>query len=79
MIGHPAKRLHICLQYCKAKATDILHSTPTEETYKHIIEALEGHYGDHQVAAAYWSQLKAKIQLRGESLQEFAAVTEQLA
>jgi hypothetical protein len=28
--------------------------------------------------AAYWSQLKARIQLSGESLQEFAAAIEQL-
>jgi hypothetical protein len=34
---------------------------------------------DHQLEVAYWSQFKARTKLRGESLQESAAATEQLA
>jgi hypothetical protein len=43
------------------------HSVPAEVTYKDVIEVLEDLYGDHQLAAAYRSQLT------GEFLQEFAA------
>jgi hypothetical protein len=44
-----------------------------------IVGALKGRYGDSQLAAAYRAQLKARTQLIGESLQEFAAAVEQLA
>jgi hypothetical protein len=40
----------------------------TGATHKDIIGALKGRYGDHQLAAAYRVQLKATIQLIGESL-----------
>jgi hypothetical protein len=36
-------------------------------------------YRDHQLEAVYWSQFKARTKLRGESLQESAAATGQLA
>jgi hypothetical protein len=40
---------------------------------------IKGHYADHLLVAAYWSQLKARTQVDAESLLEFAVVTEQLA
>jgi hypothetical protein len=38
-----------------------------------------GHYGDHLVAVAYQAQLKVRIQLNSESLQESTAAVEQFA
>jgi hypothetical protein len=58
---------------------DILHSVPTEATYEDIVEALKDSYADLQPAAAYRSQLKARTQANGETLQEFAAAIDKLA
>jgi hypothetical protein len=41
-------------------------------TYKDITEALENGYNDHHLEAAFNSQLKRRIQVTGESLEEFA-------
>jgi hypothetical protein len=43
------------------------------------VKVLEGRYGDHQLAAAYCSRLKARIQLSSESLQVFATGLKQFA
>jgi hypothetical protein len=43
------------------------------------VKVLEGRYGDHQLAAAYCSWLKARIQLSSESLQVFATGMKQFA
>jgi hypothetical protein len=40
---------------------------------------LKGHYSDHQLVAAYWSELKAWTQLSSESLHEFAVAIYLLA
>jgi len=61
------------------KAADILHTVPAKATYEDIMESLRDRFGDHQLAAAYQSQLKARVQKSGETLQEFAAAVEQLA
>jgi hypothetical protein len=37
------------------------------------------HFGDHQLAADYRSQLKVRLQASGDTLQEFAAAVEQVA
>jgi hypothetical protein len=58
------------------KAADILHTVPGEATYKAIVGALPDRFGNHQVAAAYRSQLKARTQASDETLQEFAAAVE---
>jgi hypothetical protein len=63
----------------QGQAADVRNGVPTEGTYERIIEALGSHCGDHQLSGAYRSQLKAKTQLVGKSLQEFGAATEQLA
>jgi hypothetical protein len=55
---------------------DILHSVRTAATYEETVEALKDSYEDLQPAAAYWSQLKARTQVNGETLQEFAAAIE---
>lgn len=47
-------------------------------TYEEIIEALESHCGDHQLAAVYCSQLKARIQHVDEFLPAFATAIEKL-
>jgi hypothetical protein len=47
--------------------------------YEETIEALEDHFGDQHLAAAYRSQLKTWTQKAIESLQEFATAIEQLA
>jgi hypothetical protein len=51
---------------------------PAEATYKDIVGALLDRFGDHQLAPSYRSQLKARAQASGETLQEFAAAVEQL-
>ena len=55
------------------KAADILHTVPAEATYEDIVESLRDRFGDHQLAAAYRSQLNARVQESGETLQEFTA------
>jgi hypothetical protein len=47
--------------------------------YESIVRALKGCYGDRQLAAAYWVQLKTRTQLISESLQDLAAAVKQLA
>jgi hypothetical protein len=61
----------------QGQAFDVLHSVPVQAGYEDIIEALEGHYWDHQLTTAYHSQLRARTQLSCMLLQEFAAITEQ--
>lgn len=82
-----------CRQYSTANMMPSLVTTighPTRKPCMHrlailqghaanIIGALKGYYGNHQLVVAYWSQLKASIQLSGKSLQEFAATSEQMA
>jgi hypothetical protein len=53
------KALHL-LNVLQEQAADIPHSVPAGVTYKDIIRAITGHYGDHQLAAAYQAQLKAR-------------------
>jgi hypothetical protein len=60
-------------------AADILHSVPAEATYEDTVGVLKGHYGDHQLAAAYQLQFKARTQLSSSSLQEFTMAVKQLA
>jgi hypothetical protein len=50
------------------QTADHLHSVPSGAAYEDIVRALEGRYGDHQLAAAYRSQLMNRIQLSGKLL-----------
>jgi len=61
------------LSVLHGKAADILHTVPPEATYEGIAGALRDRFGNHQLAAAYRSQLKARTQASEETLQEFAA------
>jgi len=72
------KAAHL-LSVLQGKAADILHTVPAEAKYEDIVGALQDRFGDHQLAAAYRSQLKARVQASSETLQEFAAAVEQLA
>jgi hypothetical protein len=58
---------------------DVLHSFQPKPHFEDIVGALKGRYGDHRLAASYRAQLKAALQLIGESPQKFAAAVEQLA
>jgi len=58
---------------------DILQTMLPEATYEDIVESLRDRFGDHQLAVAYRSQLKARVQATGETLREFAAAIQQLA
>jgi hypothetical protein len=49
------------------------YAVPAEEMHDNIIGALKSHYRNHQLAPAYWSQFRARIQLCSKLLQEFAA------
>jgi hypothetical protein len=51
---------------------------PAGAVYEDTVRALKSHYGDHQLAATYQAQLKARTQLTSKSLQDLAAATEQL-
>jgi hypothetical protein len=51
---------------------------PTEATYEDVGEFWD-RFGDHNLTAAYWSQLKARVQTSGGMIQEFAAAVEQMA
>ena len=62
------KAAHL-LSVLRGKAAHVLHTVPTEATYEDIVESLRDHFGDHQLAAAYRSQLKARVQTSGETLQ----------
>jgi hypothetical protein len=48
-------------------------------SYEDIVGALKDRFGDNQLVAAYRSQLKSRIEMSGETLQEFAAAVEQLS
>ena len=67
------------LSVLQGKAVDILHTVPADAKYEDIVGALQDRFGDHQLAAAYRSRLKARVQASSETLQEFAAAVEQLA
>ncbi|XP_069668773.1 uncharacterized protein [Periplaneta americana] len=75
----PAEKTTQLLAALQGQASEILHSVPEDGTAAEIMAALEGRYGDHQLAAAFRTQLKTKVQQSGESLQEFAMAVEQLA
>jgi hypothetical protein len=71
------KAVHL-LAVMQGQVADILHSVPASLTYEDTVGVLKGHYGDHQLVADVPAQLKNKIQLVGESLQELGAAVEQL-
>jgi hypothetical protein len=75
----PREKAAYILSVLQGQAVDFLHSVPEEATYEDIVGALQDRFGDHQLAAAYRSQLKTRVQTGGETLQEFAASVEQLA
>jgi hypothetical protein len=60
------------------QADGILHSVSGEALYEDIVGALQDRFGDHQLAAAYRSQLNVILQTSGETLQDFDAAVEQL-
>jgi hypothetical protein len=77
MSGRPERRPLIFSVPCGARLP-VFYSGPAEASYN-IIGALRDRFGYCQLAAAYRSQLKARVQTSGEILQEFAAAVEQLA
>jgi hypothetical protein len=66
------------LSVLHGKAADNLHTVPAAATCEAIVGALRDRIGDHQLKAAYRSQLKTMTQ-GNETLQEFQAAVEQLA
>jgi hypothetical protein len=75
----PREKAADFLSVPQGQASDILHSVPAETSYEDIVRAMQNRFVDHQLAAACRSQLKARVQMSGETLQEFAAAVEQLA
>jgi hypothetical protein len=61
------------------QAANFLHYVPAGVTYEDFVRALKGCCRDHQLVADYWPQLKARTQMSGESLQQFAAAVDQVA
>jgi hypothetical protein len=74
----PREKTAHLLRVLQGQAADILHSVPVEASYEDTVGALQDRFGDHQLPTAYRSQLKARVQTSGETLQEFAAAVEQL-
>jgi hypothetical protein len=74
----PREASHL-LSVLQGQAADVLHSVPAEASYEVVVGALQDRFGDHQLAAAYRSYLKARLRTSGETVQEFAAAIEQLA
>ena len=75
----PEEKTTQLLTALQGQASEIFHSVPEDGKATEIMAALEGRYGDHQLAAAFRTQLKTRVQQSGESLQEFAMAVEQLA
>jgi hypothetical protein len=57
---------------------DMLHNVPADEPYEDTVRALEGRYRHYQLVAIYLFKPKAWTQLRGKTVQDFAAAVEQL-
>jgi hypothetical protein len=53
-------------------------SVPTGWTHEDIVRALKDRYADHQCVEAYRTELKARIQESGKSLQDYSAAVELL-
>jgi hypothetical protein len=77
-VGKPEGKPCIYPPFCRGKLPTS-YTVPAGATHDTISGALNSHYRNHQPAAAYWSQLKARIQLCNKSLQEFAAAIKQLS
>jgi hypothetical protein len=75
----PGEKAAHLLNVLQGQTAHILHSIPAGASYEDIVGALRNRFGDHQLAAAYRSHLKARVQTGGETLQEFSAAVEQLA
>jgi hypothetical protein len=71
------QRPHI-YHYSAEQTANILPRYLARVTNNDIISELKGHYRDHKLAVAYRSQLKARIQLRDDSLQELAVAKKPL-
>jgi hypothetical protein len=69
----------LCTSWKKPCITKFLDSLPAEVTYKDITEVFDGRYRDHQLAAAYCSQLKTWTQMISMSLKEFTTTIKQSA
>jgi hypothetical protein len=65
----PREKAAHLLSVLQGQAADVLHSVPAEAPYEDIVGALRDRFGDHQLAAAYRSHLKARVQTGGETLQ----------
>jgi hypothetical protein len=63
---------------CNLQGQAAMFYTVSPLKQQETTEALESCYGAHHLATEYHSQLKARTQLVGESLQEFATTVEQL-
>ena len=75
----PSEKATHILSVLHGKAADILHIAPAEATFEDIVQSLRDRFVDYQLATAYRSQLQARVQASGKTLQEFAATVEQLA
>ena len=64
----------------KGPTAELLQKVPpdSQNTYAELIKALELRYGDKHLRDVYCSQLRARRQHSGESLQEFEASIEKL-
>jgi hypothetical protein len=75
----PSEKSTHLLSVLHGKAADVLHVAPAEASYEDIVQPMRDRFVDYQLAAAHRSQLKARVQASGKTLQEFAATVEQLA
>jgi gas vesicle protein len=61
----PREKAANILSVLQHQAADVLHSVSAEVSYEDIVGALQDRFGDHQLAAAYRSHLKARVQAGG--------------
>jgi uncharacterized protein YoxC len=64
----PREKAAHLLSVLQGQTADVLHSVSAEAPYEDIVGALQDRFGDHQLAAAYRSHLKARVQMGGETL-----------
>lgn len=77
MIGRRERRPLIFSVSCRIRLP-IIYTVPVEASYD-IVESLQDQFGDHQLAAAYRSQFRARVQTSSKTLHKFAAAVERLA
>lgn len=74
----PCVRATHLLTTLEGWASDVLHGNPSRVTYKESIWPLEDRFGNQHWVTLYHTQLKTRMHIITDSLQEFAIAIKQL-